>query len=106
MKLNVGNWTVVPSVKFWELFVTFCAWLVGSAATVPESDEVRPVNVNVSTSPIELKNGTNVSRTKRRSGETTACTLNDVPSLSTTTTVLPIMSGISCPPCKSALATR
>ena len=45
-----------------------------------------PSKVNVFTSPIWLKNGTIVIRTKRRSFDTTACTLSDVPSLSTTMT--------------------
>ena len=37
--------------------------------------------MNVSTSPIWLKNGTSVSRTNRRSSETTACTVSNVPSV-------------------------
>jgi hypothetical protein len=60
--------------------------LAGSATLVPESEDREPVKVKVSTLPIELKNGTSVNRTKRRSGETTAWTLSDVPSLNTTTT--------------------
>ena len=45
-----------------------------------------PGKVNVFTSPILLKKGTTVSRTKRRSLETTACTVMNVPSESTTIT--------------------
>ena len=47
---------------------------------------VEPVNWKFCTLPIWLKNGTTVSRTKRRSGETTACTVSDVPSESTVIT--------------------
>ena len=45
-----------------------------------------PWKVKVFTSPILLKKGTIVSRTKRRSLETTACTVMNVPSESTTIT--------------------
>ena len=45
-----------------------------------------PWKVNVCTLPILLKKGTIVSRTKRRSLETTACTVMNVPSESTTIT--------------------
>ena len=47
---------------------------------------VEPVNVKFCTLPIWLKNGTTVRRTKRRSVETTACTVSDVPSESTVIT--------------------
>ena len=45
-----------------------------------------PWKVKVCTSPILLKKGTIVRRTKRRSLETTACTVMNVPSESTTIT--------------------
>ena len=45
-----------------------------------------PVNVKVFTWPMLLKKGTTVNRTKRRSLETTACTLKNVPSERTTIT--------------------
>ena len=45
-----------------------------------------PENVNVCTSPIVLKNGSTVSRTKRRSCEIVACTVRAVPSESTVIT--------------------
>ena len=45
-----------------------------------------PVNVKVLTVPMLLKNGTTVNRTNRRSLETTACTLRNVPSERTTIT--------------------
>ena len=47
---------------------------------------VEPVNWNVFTSPILLKKGTTVRRTKRRSLETTAWTVMNVPSERTTIT--------------------
>ena len=86
VKAKVGNWTVVPSVTVSALSCRVLPSLVGSTTLVPVLEVVRPLKVKVSTAPILLKNGTNVSRTKRRSGETTACTLNDVPSLSTVMT--------------------
>ena len=55
-------------------------------AGVHEFVVVVPSKVNSSTSPIVLKKGTRVSRTKRRSLETTACTLSDVPSVNTVMT--------------------
>ena len=47
---------------------------------------VEPVNWNVFTSPMLLKKGTTVSRTNRRSFETTAWTVMNVPSERTTIT--------------------
>ena len=86
VKANVGNCTVVPStVRVWPC-VTLLSGSEGSCTTVPLSVVTLPSNVNVSTSPIWLKNGTSVRRTNRRSAETTACTFRAVPSLSTTIT--------------------
>src|SRR5262245_2118393 len=83
---NCGNWTVVP-----VLDESSSALL--EAALEPDFEsldffvvELDPLNVNVSTSPIWLKNGTTVNRTNRRSFETTACTVSDVPCESTTIT--------------------
>ena len=53
------------------------AGAVGAAASWCST--TNPVNVNVLTAPIELKNGTTVNRTNRRSLETTACTDRNVP---------------------------
>ena len=66
---KVGNCTVTPSV------VVVCVVGLGrrcrrrlaSASLVFFVVVVEPVNVNLLTSPIWLKNGTTVSRTKRRS---------------------------------------
>ena len=88
-KEKVGNCTVVPEcVVELELFCFVASvgltWLpVREVSMVVESE---PVKVNVFTSPILLKNGTTVNRTKRRSCETTAWTVMKVPSESTTMT--------------------
>ena len=85
VKMNVGNWTVVPSRVVTSLSRP-CSSPSGSVTMVPVSLDDRPSKVNSCTGPIRLKNGTKVSRTKRRSDETTACTLSCVPSFSTTMT--------------------
>ena len=101
VKMNSGNWIVVPREK------TSCSALLlpcvcrlalspAPAAASPASpvfssllfdfvDRV-PSNWNCSTRPICEKNGTSVRRTNRRSLETTACTFTAVPSESTVIT--------------------
>ena len=71
---------VSPDATVAELLQLLVEHRIGSVVVVDE-----PANVNVDTAPIVLKNGTTVSRTKRRSDETTACTVMNVPSESTTT---------------------
>ena len=78
MKENVGNWTVVPCggrrLDVVRLRGVVRRRLVAFGRGVASWSSSRPVKVNVLTSPIWLKNGTTVSRTNRRSCETTACT--------------------------------
>ena len=76
-------------VVAWSLLLLnrFVAWLTMPLRVVFVVVVVSvPWKVKVCTSPILLKKGTIVSRTKRRSLETTACTVMNVPSESTTIT--------------------
>src|SRR5690606_32711338 len=85
---KVGSCTVVP------LRIMFSAsdspsLLPSSSSSLELLDllvDVVPSNVNSSTSPISLKKGTTVSRTYRRSSETTAWIVRSVPSERTTIT--------------------
>ena len=97
---NSGSWIVVPldcsssSPVAAAPFVTpMSPSAPGTLTSAPLFSSLvfdfvdrEPSNWNCSTLPICEKNGTSVSRTNRRSFDTTACTLTAVPSLSTVIT--------------------
>ena len=103
VKMNSGNWMVVPldrtscSRSALALVVTPApAPMPPTTSASPSTPDFsslllvfvdrEPSNWNSSTFPICEKKGTSVSRTNRRSLETTACTLTAVPSESTVMT--------------------
>ena len=100
VKRNSGSWIVVPfdcssssPVAAVPLVRPIRPSAPGTFTSAPLFSSLvfdfvdrEPSNWNCSTLPICEKKGTRVSRTNRRSLETTACTLTAVPSLSTVIT--------------------